>query len=130
MNRGNLPARPGDGPINRDRSELDRAVRAAILSLSQLRAEFGRDSEVGRAVTDALDRVRQLQGSPYSLSGPELEARLEREVLPNLEQLELQFRRKVDEKNGGQVRNPSVDPVPPGYADRVADYFRRLSKSK
>ncbi len=130
LNRGNLPERQGDAPINRDRSELDRAVRSAILSLSQLRAEFGRDSEVGRAVTDALDRVRQLQGSPYSLSGPELEARLQREVLPNLEQLELQFRRKVDEKNGGQVRNPSIDPVPPGYADRVADYFRRLSKSK
>lgn len=130
LNRGNLPARPGDPPVNRDRSELDHAIRSAIVNLSQLRAEFGRDSEVGRAIADALDRVRQLQGSPYSLSSPELDARLEREILPNLEQLELQFRRKVEEKNGGQVRNPSVDTAPPGYADRVAEYFRRLSKSK
>jgi hypothetical protein len=128
VNRGNLPARPGDPPINR--GDMDRAVRSAILSLSQLRAEYGANSDVGHAVTEALDRVRQLQNSPYALSGPELEARLQHEVLPNIEQLELQFRRKLDEKTGGQVRNPSTDPVPPGYADRVADYFRRLSKSK
>ena len=128
MKRGNLPPRSGDAPINR--GDLDRAVRSAILNLSQLRAEYGANSDVGHAVTEALDGVRQLQDSPYALSGPELETRLQHEVLPNIEQLELQFRRKVDEKTGGQVRNPSTDPVPPGYADRVADYFRRLSKSK
>ena len=43
----------------------------------------------------------------------------------------MELRRKVDEANGGGiVRSPGSEKVPHGYADKVAEYFRKLSKSK
>jgi hypothetical protein len=36
----------------------------------------------------------------------------------------------VDQQQSGQVRSAGSDKVPAGYADAVADYFRKLSKSK
>ena len=52
------------------------------------------------------------------------------QVIPRIEELELELRRKLEEKEGGQVRTGGVERVPQGYADAVAEYFRRLSKSK
>jgi hypothetical protein len=59
---------------------------------------------------------------------PELLSNLHGRILAEVEQLELQLRRMVDDK-GGRVRSTSGDPAPPGYADAVAEYFRRLSKT-
>jgi hypothetical protein len=45
--------------------------------------------------------------------------------------VEMELRRKVDDTSGGgSIRSPGSEPVPQGYADAVADYFRKLSKSK
>jgi hypothetical protein len=51
-------------------------------------------------------------------------------ALPGLEQLELQLRRKLDDKQSGNARTGISEPLPPGYADAVAEYFRKLSKEK
>jgi hypothetical protein len=103
------------------------AIRQALRDLQQLRRQYGTQSDIGRDLADAIQQLDRAQQFP--LAGPEMEARIQRQVVPALEQVELQLRRKVDESKGG-ARNPTMDPVPPGYADRVADYFRRLSKSK
>jgi hypothetical protein len=43
----------------------------------------------------------------------------------------MELRRKVEETNGGgSVRSPGGEKVPPGYADKVAEYYRKLGKSK
>jgi hypothetical protein len=63
-------------------------------------------------------------------SGPELEQRLSRTVLPQLESLEVQLRQELDAEKGGQVRNPASDRTPAGFAADVAEYFRKLSSSK
>ena len=39
------------------------------------------------------------------------------------------LQRAADAKQPGQVHNAESQPVPPGYEDAVADYFRRLSKT-
>ena len=51
-------------------------------------------------------------------------------ALGDIQQVEMELRRKVDEANGGNIRSAGNEPVPPGYEDKVADYFRKLSKSK
>ena len=71
-----------------------------------------------------MDRAQR-----FPLAGPELDARIQREILPSLEQVELRLRRKLDESQAG-ARNPASDRIPAGYADKVADYFRRLSRAK
>ena len=60
----------------------------------------------------------------------ELAARLNQTVLPGLEQVEAELRRKLDEQTGGQIRTSAPDAPPRGYANAAADYFRRLSKGQ
>lgn len=87
-----------------------------------------KNPEIAKEVGDIM---RDLQKATLGASqGPELGARLDRQVLPNIEQLELVLRRKLEEQNGGQVRSGASDRVPPGYGEAVAEYFRKLSKGK
>ena len=74
--------------------------------------------------------MRQLQGMQAAYQNPqELADRIGREILPEVERLELMLRRELGQA-GSQVRNSASEPVPPGYADSVAEYFRKLSKGK
>ena len=66
---------------------------------------------------------------PSNLAKPVVE-QLRTQVLSGLEQIELQIRRKLDDQNVGQVRSGAPNRVPPGYAESVAEYFRRLSQGK
>ena len=68
--------------------------------------------------------------NPAAQNDAELSGRIGREVLPEMERLELELRRKLDEKNADQVRSAGSETIPQGYSDAIADYFRKLSKSK
>ena len=79
---------------------------------------------------DLRDQIRALyQLDPLSPGSPELMNRIASQMLGGVEQVELQLRRMLDDQ-GGNVRSGAAEPVPPGYADAVAEYFRRLSKEK
>jgi hypothetical protein len=65
---------------------------------------------------------------PARFGQPALVEQLRTQVLTGLEQLELQLRRQQDQEQGGQVRSSAGRPVPAGYQEPVAEYFRRLSK--
>jgi len=52
-------------------------------------------------------------------------------LVSGVEQVEMELRRKVEEATGdGSVRSPGGETVPQGFADAVAEYSARLSKSK
>ena len=121
LNGGPLPVGPNYGYV-----DPERALRDTYRDLSQLRAQLGPGSDVGREITDVL---RNIQRPEYALGGPLLNERIEKEVLPAIEQLEMELRRKV-EGDSATIRNPAADPVPAGYGDKVAEYFRRLSKTR
>jgi hypothetical protein len=68
---------------------------------------------------------------PVAQSDPLLAERVHAALLSGVEQVEMELRRKVEETTGnGSVRSPGGETVPQGYADAVAEYFRKLSKSK
>jgi hypothetical protein len=123
----------GRGPLSEGRQQMtaeerDRAMRDALRELGALRQGLSGSPDVAK---DAADLLREIQKANLgSVSGKELDDRLSRQVLPNIEQLELLLRRKVEEKKGSQVRSGAADKVPPGYSDAVADYFRRLSRGR
>jgi hypothetical protein len=77
---------------------------------------------------DMLQLMHSL--NPIYVNDAELTQRINREVLPLMERLELELRRKLDEKNSDQVRSAGTERVPAGYADAIAEYFRKLSKGK
>lgn len=116
-------------PNGGDNGRAEQTYREALRDLMQLRGTFGASPEFGSNVSDLIQTMRQYD--PNRIGDPNLlRDRLTRAVLPGLEELELELRRKTGDADAGQVRSSGSESVPPGYADAVAEYFRKLSKSK
>jgi hypothetical protein len=86
------------------------------------------DPALAREVQDLMRAMQNID--PKSLDNPLVAERIRQQVLMEVEQVEMQIRRKVDDAQGTSARTPSAQSVPPGYADAVAEYFRRLSRGK
>jgi hypothetical protein len=129
MNRGDL--RPPEGgylePQPGNPGSAERAWRESLRDLSQIRQMVQANPEIARDVQQLIREIERLDPKLFP-GNPELVERLRTQVLPSLEQLELELRRKLEGDQAGQVRSGASEPVPAGYADAVAEYFRRLSK--
>ncbi len=130
MNRGDLQmGEGGTTPRGAEPAEIERLYRESIRDLSRLQSALEGEPEMTRDVQELIREMQRLDPKRFP-GNPELVERLRTQVLAEMEQIELQLRRKLDEQQGGQVRGGASAPVPPGYANSVAEYFRRLSKSK
>jgi hypothetical protein len=109
--------------------EIQRAYQEAMRQLNALRQNFQGQPE---PMADLQDLIRQMQRlDPSRFPGnPAMLEQLHDQVLTSVDKLELRLRRAADDKDAGQVRSGDSQPVPSGYQDSVADYFRRLSKNK
>ena len=98
-------------------------------SLQQLQQQMRDDPNTARDIQGLMRDLRQLD--PFAGSNdPLLNERIQA-ALAGVEQVEMELRRKVeDTTGGGSVRSPGGEKVPPGYADKVAEYYRKLGKSK
>jgi hypothetical protein len=129
MNTGNnyygqLPSPPNgySNPIP------EPAYRDSMAQLDQLRQTVKEDPESLREVQELIREMQRLD--PHRFPGnPAMVEELYNRVLGDVDKLELQLRRASDAKPSGQVHGTDSQPVPPGYEDAVAEYFRRLSKS-
>ena len=90
--------------------------------------ELESNPAIGKDMRDMIRDMHQLE--PLAPGNDEMMKRIEAQMLGGVEQIELRLRRLLDDQQGGTVRSGSTEPVPPGYADAVAEYFRRLSKEK
>jgi hypothetical protein len=130
INRGDWrPAPLPSGISTPSEADIARIYRESLRDLSDLRRDLTGSSESTRDIQELLAEMQRLDPSRFP-GNPELLERLRSEVLPALEQIELQVRRQIEDQQGGQVRNAGGEPIPPGYSGAVAEYFRRLSKSK
>ncbi len=128
MNRGDWQPAPGTArPVSA--ADAERVYRESLRDLTQLRQSIENNPEAARDIQELIQEMMRLDPSRFP-GNPELIERLRTQVLPSIEQIELQLRRQLDEQQGSQVRNAGSEPVPPGYTEAVADYFRRLSKGK
>ena len=123
-NLGQLPSPPSPDtyPVP------ERVYRQRMAELDRLREAVKDDPELLRQVQELSREIQRLAPS-RSLGNPALIEQLHNQVLADVDKLELQLRRALDGKRSGQVYNTDSRPVPPGYEDAVADYFRRLSKT-
>ena len=113
---------PGPGPAWGDAGDFVQNYRSTLRELEN-------NPQIGKDLRDAIHDMYRFDPRLAS-SNPELMNRIESQMLTGVEQLELQLRRMLDDQGGGAVRSGSAEPVPQGYADAVAEYFRRLSKEK
>ncbi|MCU1338527.1 MAG: hypothetical protein JWO19_4108 [Bryobacterales bacterium] len=110
------------------RAEPGQIVRDFGRDLNDLRQRFRDDPEVSRQIADVERALTQ--ATVGDTSGPVLQDRLNRTVLPQLETLEVQMRQKLGEESGGQVRSAGSERMPDGFRNSIEEYFRQLGKGK
>lgn len=135
MNNGDRQAQLPNGAAP-GMNGLERTYREGLRDLQQLRQAIGQQQQ-GQAAGDDLGKdvealIRQMQQiDPSKFPGnPQLVERIRSQVLPAMEQLEVQLRRQMEEQNSGQVKTGTGGKIPQGYSEAVAEYYRRLGKVK
>ena len=127
-NRGDWRLSPGRLP---NPADVDRAFREGRGELSQIERALQSDPDFARDVEALRKEMRELGNVAQRFPGnPALLSREQQALLSHVQQLELLLRRKLEEKQGAQVRAQTDQPVPENYRKAVAEYFRRLSKEK
>ncbi len=114
-----------DNPLNQP-VDPNATARNAARDLNDMRQLFKDNPDIQKEITEVERELQKL--TIGDIATPELQQRLNREILPNLEALEVKLRREVEEKGGGQVKSGATDKVPAGFSSAVEEYFRKLSK--
>ena len=121
---------PGGPPVQPDNSPVppQRAYEDSLRDLNQLRQAVREDPEMAKQVQELIQEMERLDPSRFP-GNPALVEQLHSQVLADVDKLELQLRRQLDDKDAGQVRSGDTKSVPQGYEESVAEYYRRLSKN-
>ena len=117
-----------DGPIRPQ--DFQQTWRDTMQTLNQLESQLRDDPSAARDVQGMVRDLRQ--ADPFAYSNDTMLNERIQAALAGIQQVEMELRRKLDDTGGagGAVRSPGGEKVPQGYEDKVADYFRKLSKSK
>jgi hypothetical protein len=121
--RGGPPVQPDNSPVPPQRAYDD-----TLRELNQLRQAVREDPETAKQVQELIQEMARLDPSRFP-GNPALVEQLHSQVLADVDKLELQLRRQLDDKDAGQVRSGDTKTVPQGYEESVAEYYRRLSKN-
>jgi hypothetical protein len=121
--RGGSPVPPETSPVPPQRAYDD-----SLRDLNQLRQSVRDDPEMSRQVQELIKKMERLDPTRFP-GNPALVEQLHSQVLADVDKLELQLRRQLDDKDYGQVRSGDTKTVPQGYEESVAEYYRRLSKN-
>jgi hypothetical protein len=120
---GGVGNRGGSGDVSP--RGLEQGYRESLQDMGQLRDFIRTHPEYSNEVLQLMHTM-----NPSYVNDAELSQRIGREVIPQMERLELELRRQLDEKNSDQVRSAGAEHVPAGYSYANAEYFRKLSKGK
>ena len=98
--------------------------------LNALRQSFQGQPEPLADLQELIKEMQRLDPSRFP-GNPAMLEELHDQVLTSVDKLELRLRRQADtnDADAGQIRSGDSQPIPSGYQDSVADYFRRLSKN-
>jgi hypothetical protein len=125
---GNLWIGGPSGPVRPE--DFQNTYRNTLQSLRQLEQQAQADPNMLKDIQSLMRDLQRLDPYTYA-NDPLLAERIHAALMSGVEQVEMELRRKVDETTGdGSVRSPGGETVPQGYAGAVAEYFRKLSKSK
>ena len=120
----------GRPSVQPDNSQVppQRAYDDSMRDLNQLRQTVKEDPDMERQVQDLIRQMEHLDPRRFP-GNPALVEQLHAQVMVDVDKLELQLRRQLDDKQSGQIRSGDSTTVPTGYEEPVAEYYRRLSKN-
>jgi hypothetical protein len=98
----------------------------AVRDFNRLQNQLRDNPELSRQLRDLYGRFLGTDPRRFQADPKVLEQRIN-DFLGDMEGIELALRKNVDGA-GGNPRTATPQQVPPGYANAVAEYFRRLSK--
>ena len=104
------------------------SIQDARRTLDEMRQYFRDNPDVATQIGDLERELQKINVG--DIASPELQQRISRTILPQLETLEVQMRRELATEDAGQVRSAGAERAPAGFAESVAEYFRKLSKGK
>jgi len=73
-----------------------------------------------------IGQMRNLEPSRFPMNPAQIE-QMHQQLVSEVDALELQLRRQLEENQGGTIRNADPAKVPAGYQASVAEYYRKLS---
>jgi hypothetical protein len=116
-------ATPQNGP---NPADTQREIEQGVNLLNQVRAAVQDSPEARQQVQALIEEMRTLDPSRFT-GNPALVEQMHQQLVSQVDALELQLRKQLDEAKGGTIRNTDPSKVPPGYKDSVAEYYRKLS---
>jgi hypothetical protein len=121
--------RNGLPPVNPQ--DFQNNYTQTLQTLRQLEQQAqGNDPAMVKDLQSLIRDMQRLNPNTYA-NDPLLAERIQSTLMGGIQQVEMELRRKVEDANGtGSVRSPGGEKVPQGYQDKVADYYRKLSKGK
>jgi hypothetical protein len=114
---------PQQGP---NPADTQRQIDQGLNLLNGVRAAVQDSPEARQQLQSLIEEMRNLDGRRFP-GNPALVEQMRQQLIGNVDALELQLRRQLDEKQGGTIRNTDPTKIPPGYQDSVAEYYRKLS---
>jgi hypothetical protein len=105
---------------------MDRAYQAAMQELNDLRNAVKDQPGPLSDISELKSELQRLDPKRFP-GNPAMLNELHTQVAATVDKLELQLQREADDQKPGQIRSGDSQPVPAGYADAVAQYFRKLS---
>jgi hypothetical protein len=116
------------GPVRPE--DFTNQYNQTLQALRQLEQAGQGDPNLIHDLQNLIRDMQRLNPNTYA-NDPLLAERIQATLMGGVQQVEMELRRKVEEANGtGSVRSPGGDKVPQGWEGSVAEYFRKLSKSK
>jgi hypothetical protein len=109
-------------------ADTQRQIEQGLDLLNQVRAAVQDSPEAKQELQSLIDQMRKLDPARFP-GNPALVEQMHQQLVSEVDALELQLRRQLDEKQGGTIRNADPAKVPAGYQDSVAEYYRKLSGS-
>jgi hypothetical protein len=107
-------------------ADTQRQIDQGLNLLNQVRAVVQDSPEARQQLQALIDQMRNLDPSRFP-GNPGLVEQMHQQLVSNVDALELQLRRQLDENHGGAIRNTNPAKIPAGYQDSVAEYYRKLS---
>jgi hypothetical protein len=107
-------------------ADTQREIDQGLNLLNQVRATVQDSPDARHQLQSLIEQMRNLDPSRFP-GNPALVEQMHQQLVSEVDALELQLRRQLDETQGGTIRNADPTKVPPGYQASVAEYYRKLS---
>jgi hypothetical protein len=114
---------PQTGP---NPADTQREIDQGLDLLNQVRAAVQDSPEAQKELESLIQQMRNLDPKRFP-GNPGLVEQMHQQLVANVDALELQLRRQLEDSRGGRIRNADPTKVPAGYQDSVAEYYRKLS---